>query len=176
MTAAPAKPAEKNDLGTLPNWNLGDLYVSPSDPAIERDLQSLAALSGEFKRQFEGKLSGLSGADLLKALLDFEKMQDLAGRVGSYAQLAYAGNMTDPELARFQQNISERLNNISVETLFFTLELNKIDDAVLAKQLTHGPLQRYQPWLESVRSFRPHQLSDEAERLLHEKSISGRQA
>jgi len=176
MTAAPAKPAEKQDLGLLPNWNLGDLYASPTDPAIERDLQSLATLSGEFKRQFEGKLSGLSGADLLKALLDFEKMQDLAGRVGSYAQLAYAGNMTDPELARFQQNISERLNNISVETLFFTLELNKIDDAALAKQLTHGPLQRYEPWLDSVRSFRPHQLSDEAERLLHEKSISGRQA
>lgn len=176
MTAAPAKPAEKSELGTLPNWNLSDLYASPTDPALERDLQSLAALSGEFKRQFEGKLSGLSGADMLKALLDFEKMQDLAGRVGSYAQLAYAGNMTDPELARFQQNISERLNNISVETLFFTLELNKIDDAALAKQLTHGPLQRYEPWLESVRSFRPHQLSDEAERLLHEKSISGRQA
>ncbi|MDY0872790.1 M3 family oligoendopeptidase [Dongia rigui] len=176
MTAAPAKPAEKSDLGTLPNWNLGDLYASPADPTIERDLQSLAALSGEFKRQFEGKLSALGGADLLKALLDFEKMQDLAGRVGSYAQLAYAGNMTDPELSRFQQNISERLNNISVETLFFTLELNKIDDAVLAKQLTHGPLQRYAPWLDSVRAFRPHQLSDEAERLLHEKSISGRQA
>jgi oligoendopeptidase F len=176
MTAAPAKPIEKQDLGLLPNWNLSDLYASPTDPKIERDLQSLAALSGEFKRQFEGKLSGLSGAELLKALLDFEKMQDLAGRVGSYAQLAYAGNMTDPELARFQQNISERLNNISVETLFFTLELNKIDDAVLAKQLTHGPLQRYAPWLDSVRSFRPHQLSDEAERLLHEKSISGRQA
>jgi oligoendopeptidase F len=176
MTAAPAKPAEKADLGNLPNWNLTDLYAAPSDPAIERDLQSLAALSGEFKRQFEGKLPGLSGADLLKALLDFEKMQDLAGRIGSYAQLAYAGNMTDPELARFQQNISERLNNISVETLFFTLELNKIDDAVLAKQLTHEPLQRYEPWLDAVRAFRPHQLSDEAERLLHEKSISGRQA
>jgi len=176
MTAAPAKSVEKQDLGPLPNWNLGDLYASPTDPTIERDLQSLAATSGEFKRRFEGKLSTLGGADLLKALLDFEKMQDLAGRVGSYAQLAYAGNMTDPELARFQQNISERLNNISVETLFFTLELNKIDDAVLAKQLTHGPLQRYAPWLDSVRSFRPHQLSDEAERLLHEKSISGRQA
>ncbi|MBI2256661.1 MAG: M3 family oligoendopeptidase [Proteobacteria bacterium] len=176
MTAAPAKSVEKAELGTLPNWNLADLYTTPTDPAIERDLQSLAALSGEFKRRFEGKLAGLSGAELLAGLLDFEKMQDLAGRVGSYAQLAYAGNMADPELARFQQNISERLNNISVETLFFTLELNKIDDAVLAKQLTHGPLQRYAPWLDAVRAFRPHQLSDEAERLLHEKSISGRQA
>lgn len=176
MTAAPAKPVEKSELGNLPNWNLADLYTSLSDPAIERDLQSLATLSGKFKRQYEGKLTALSGADMLSALLDFEKMQDLAGRVSSFAQLAYAGNMADPELARFQQNVSERLNNISVETLFFTLELNKIDDVVLATQLTHEPLRRYTPWLEAVRSLRPHQLSDEAERLLHEKSIAGRQA
>lgn len=176
MTAAPAKPVDKADLGPLPNWNLADLYAGTSDPALERDLKSLATQSGEFKRAYEGKLAGLSGVDLLAALTAYEKMQDLAGRVGSYAQLAYAGNMTDPELARFQQNISERLNQISVETLFFTLELNRIEDSVLAKQLTHGPLQRYQPWLDAVRAFRPHQLSDEAERLLHEKSITGRQA
>nr|WP_298686426.1 M3 family oligoendopeptidase [uncultured Dongia sp.] len=176
MTAAPAKAVDKADLGPLPNWNLADLYAGTADPALERDLKTLAAQSGEFKRAYEGKLASLSGADLLAALLSFERMQDLAGKVGSYAQLAYAGNMTDPELARFQQNISERLNQISVETLFFTLELNRIEDAVLAKQLSHKPLQRYQPWLDAVRAFRPHQLSDEAERLLHEKSITGRQA
>jgi oligoendopeptidase F len=176
MTAAPAKTAEKADLGPLPNWNLADLYARPDAPEVERDLKSLAAQSSEFKRRYEGKLANLGGADLLAALKLYEDMQDLAGRVGSYAQLVYAGNMTDPELARFQQNISERLNQISVETLFFTLELNRIDDAVLAKQLAHKPLQRYRPWLDAVRAFRPYQLSDEAERLLHEKSISGRQA
>ncbi|WP_374372223.1 M3 family oligoendopeptidase [Dongia sp.] len=176
MTAAPAKSDPKNDLGALPNWNLADLYARPDAPEIERDLKSLATLAGEFKRGYEGKLAGLSGADLLKALLAYERMQDLAGRIGSYAQLAYAGNMTDPVLARFQQNISERLNEISVETLFFTLELNRIEDKALAKQLEHVPLRRYAPWLDAVRAFRPHQLSDEAERLLHEKAISGRQA
>lgn len=176
MTAAPAKADPKTALGALPNWNLADLYAGPEAPEIERDLKSLATLSGEFKRSYEGKLAGLGGAALLESLLAYERMQDLAGRVGSYAQLAYAGNMTDPALAKFQQTISERLNAISVETLFYTLELNRIEDSVLAKQLEHKPLQRYQPWLEAVRAFRPHQLSDEAERLLHEKSISGRQA
>jgi oligoendopeptidase F len=176
MTAAPAKADPKTALGTLPNWNLADLYAGPDSPEIERDLKSLATQSGEFKRSYEGKLAALSGAALLESLLAFERMQDLAGRIGSYAQLAYAGNMTDATIAKFQQTISERLNAISVETLFFTLELNRIEDVVLAKQLEHKPLQRYQPWLDSVRAFRPHQLSDEAERLLHEKSISGRQA
>jgi oligoendopeptidase F len=176
MTAAPAKSDPKPELGKLPNWNLADLYPSTDAPEIERDLKTLTALAGEFKRDHEGQLAGLSGAALLEALLAYERMQDLAGRIGSYAQLAYAGNMTDPVLARFQQNISERLNEVGVQTLFFTLELNRIEDATLDKQLTHVPLQRYVPWLDSVRAFRSHQLSDEAEKLLHEKAISGRQA
>ncbi|MBL8707548.1 MAG: M3 family oligoendopeptidase [Rhodospirillaceae bacterium] len=176
MTAAPAKADPKAALGVLPNWNLADLYARPDAPEIERDLKALATQAGEFRRSYEGKLAALTGPEMLAALQGYEQMQDLAGRIGSYAQLAYAGNMTDPELARFHQNISERLNDISVETLFFTLELNRIEDAVLERQLEHAPLRRYRPWLDSVRAFRPHQLSDEAERLLHEKAIAGRHA
>src|SRR6201999_1758115 len=62
---------------------------------------------------------------------------------------------------------------ISVEVLFFTLEINKLDDADLGAKLKHGALRRYKPWLDAVRLFRKHQLSDEVERLLHEKHVAG---
>ena len=97
-------------------------------------------------------------------------------RVGSYAQLVYAGNMSDPENGRFYQTIQERITDISAETIFFTLEINRIDDKALEKKLKTPALARYRPWFEAVRSFRPHQLSDEAERLLHDKSVVGRAA
>jgi oligoendopeptidase F len=128
---ADSSPAEAVQLGPLPNWNLSDLYPSPSAPEIEQDLKRAASQAGEFKRAYEGKLSGLSGADFLTAVQQYESLQELMGRLMSYAQLAYAGNMADPELARFQQNVSERVNAISVEVLFFTLEINKLDDADL---------------------------------------------
>jgi oligoendopeptidase F len=176
MAAAPANANEAGELGPLPQWDLSDLYASPEAPELERDLKTLATLSAEFRRRYEGQLAALAGVAMLGAIEDYERVQDLAGRIGSYAQLAYAGNMADPALARFLQNVSERLNLISVETLFFTLELNRVDDAALARQLTHAPLRRYQTWLDALRSFRPHQLSDEAERLLHEKTTTGRQA
>ena len=170
MNAEPAK------LGQLPTWDLTDLYPSPEAPEIERDLKSAAAQAAEFRRSYEGKLKDLDGAGLLNAILAYENLQELLGKLMSYAQLSYAGNMADPELARFQQNLNERVSDISVGTLFFTLELNKLDDANIRVKLTHGALQRFRPWIESVRLFRPHQLSDEVERLLHEKYVVGRAA
>ncbi len=174
--AEPAGSAAKADLGPLPNWNLADLYTGPDAPEITRDLEAAASRSKTFRKAYEGKLAGLSGTSFLATIDEYEAIQELLGKVMSYAQLLYAGNMADAKIARFQQEISERANDISVETLFFTLEINKIEDEVLAKKLEHAPLRRYLPWLDATRAFRPHQLSDEVERLLHEKYITGRAA
>jgi oligoendopeptidase F len=94
----------------------------------------------------------------------------------SYAELTRAGNVADPEIARFFQTMHERINAISTELLFFTLELNRIDDAELDAKAADPALARYRPWLRDVRAFRPHQLSDDLEKLLHEKSVAGRTA
>jgi oligoendopeptidase F len=183
-TIHPAPPRAKSGtgggdttkLGALPNWNLADLYPSPTAPEIEQDLKGAAAQAGEFRRSYEGKLAGLDGAGFLEAVRTYESIQEQLGKLMSFAQLAYAGNMADPDLARFQQNVSERVNAISVEILFFSLEINKLDDANLAAKLQHQPLQRYRPWLDALRLFRPYQLSDEVERLLHEKHVAGSSA
>jgi oligoendopeptidase F len=167
--AAPENPS----LGALPNWNLSDLYKNPTAPEIEQDLKRAAAAAADFRKAYEGKLAAIDGAAFLKAIEEYETIQELLGKLMSYAQLVYAGNMADPELARFQQNINERVNAISVEILFFSLELNKLEDSNLEAKLKHAPLQRYRPWLDAVRLFRPHQLSDEVERLLHEKHVAG---
>jgi oligoendopeptidase F len=118
--AAPDTP----HLGALPNWNLTDLYRSPTAPEIEQDLKRSAAAASDFRKANEGKLADLDGAAFLKAIQEYETIQELLGKLMSYAQLVYAGNMADAELARFQQNINERVNAISVEVLFFSLELN----------------------------------------------------
>jgi oligoendopeptidase F len=160
----------------LPTWNLAELYAGPDAPEVERDLQDAAAKAADFHRQYEGKLASLSGAEFLGAINAYERISEILGRVGIYAQLLYAGDMSNVEYGRFQQNINERSTEISLQTLFFSLEINKLEDADIAAKLKHAPLQRYKPWLDAVRSFRPHQLSDEIEKLLHEKDVVGRQA
>ena len=84
--------------------------------------------------------------------------------------------MTDPETGRFFQNMQEKVNAISTVLLFFTLELNRIEDGELAAKLKDAGLAHYAPWLRDTRAFRPHQLSDDLEKLLHEKSVAGRAA
>ena len=95
----------------------------------------------------------------------------------SFAQLLFAAHRDDPKVGQFYQGVQERVTAIGKRLLFVTLELNKLYDEALASRLSASPrLARFRPWLDSVRSFRPHQLSDEVERTLHEKHVTGRSA
>ncbi len=125
---------------------------------------------------YEGKIGGLDGKALGGAVARFEAMTDLMGRIGSYSGLYYAQDMADPERGRFSQNVSEALNDASSKLVFFRLELNKIEDADLAVKLKEPSLAKYAPWLRDVRAFRPHDLSDELEKFLHDQSVVGSSA
>ncbi|HEU4826734.1 MAG TPA: M3 family oligoendopeptidase [Dongiaceae bacterium] len=160
----------------LPTWNLADLYAGPNAPEVERDLKEAAAKAADFRQQYEGRLPSLGGVEFLAAITAYERIQEILGRLMSYAQLLYAGDMSNNEYGRFQQNVNERATQISLETLFFTLEINKLPDSDVEAKLKHAPLRRYAPWLDTVRAFRPHQLPDELEKMLHERDVVGRQA
>jgi oligoendopeptidase F len=163
-------------LGPLPEWDLSDLYPGRDSAELKRDLARTEADAGAFRERYEGKLQSLSGAALGAAIATYERLQETLGRVMSYAYLVYAGNMEDAEIGRFFQNMQEKVNAISTVLLFFTLELNRIEDRDLEPKLGAAELARYAPWLRDTRAFRPHQLSDELEKMLHEKYVAGRAA
>ncbi len=163
-------------LGELPTWNLSDLYSSPTGPDLDADLKRAAADSESFAKAYEGKVASLDGKALGAAVAKFEALSDLMGRIGSYASLYYAQDQADPERGRFAQNVSEALTDIGTKLVFFRLEINKLDDADLAAKQKDPALAKYGPWLRDLRVFRPHQLSDELEKALHEKYVVGRAA
>jgi oligoendopeptidase F len=174
--AATSVRATDAALGVLPEWDLRDLYPGPEAPELKRDLEASAKASVDFARAYQGKLAGLSASALAEAIGAYEKLSETLGRIGSYADLRQQADTTDAEVARNCQDLRERITEISAQTLFFELELRRIDDDVFAGLLKSPALAHYAPWLRDMRAFRPHQLSDEAERLLHEKSVVGRQA
>tara|TARA_R110002072_G_scaffold259002_6_gene417661 strand:- start:41 stop:1852 length:1812 start_codon:yes stop_codon:yes gene_type:complete len=180
MTTAAANDAEKDPenrvLGDLPVWDLTDLYPGNDSPELAADLDRAAKEAEAFAARYKGKLAGLSGSELGTAIAEYEAVDEIMGRVMSYAQLVYAGNVSDPDVGRFYQTMQERVNDISAHTLFFALELNEIDDKVLGKQLKAAEAARYRPWVDDARLFRPHQLDEEIERLLHDKRVAGRAA
>lgn len=176
MTTAPAEMKNSDTLGDLPVWDLDDLYPGTDSAELNADLDRAAREAGAFSAKYRGKLAGLSGTALGGAIAEYEAVDEIMGRIMSYAQLVYAGNVSDPGVGRFYQTMQERVNDISGDLLFFALELNGIDDRVLAKQMKAAEAAVYKPWVEDARLFRPHQLDEEIERLLHDKYVAGRAA
>jgi oligoendopeptidase F len=173
--AAPASAAASP--APLPEWDLGDLYRSPDAPEVDHDLRQALAAASALEAEYKGKLAELDGQALAALIRRYERLEEQLGRVASYAQLLHAARTDDPEIGRFFQSAQERVNEAATKLLFVTLELNRIEDDALAARLEQSPeLAHYRPWLRDVRSFRPHQLDDEIERVLHEKSITGRSA
>lgn len=162
---------------TAPRWDLSDLFGGPNDPRVGRLLEEAEAEASRLEERYKGRLAELSGDALAELVTAYEAVQERLGRVSSYASLLFAADRDDPEIGRFYQDVEERVNAIETKLLFVTLDLNKLEDEELEARFARSPaLARYRPWIRNVRAFRPHQLSDEVERVLHEKHITGRAA
>ncbi len=158
----------------LPVWDLTDLYPAPDSPELKRDIGDALTQARAFEDRFKGKVSDLDGEALAGAISDYEAIDETLSRVLSYSQLLHAGDVTDPKIGQFYQTMREKATEANGHLLFFTLELNKVSDEALEAKLTESAaLSRYRPWLDALRLFRPHQLSDEVERLLLDKSVAG---
>jgi oligoendopeptidase F len=174
---APADAATSQPtVEVLPTWDLGDLYPAPDSPAVEADFARAEKAARAFAAALQGKLATMSGGVLAAAIADYERIEEVLGRLMSYAQLLFSGDSTNPDIGRFYQTVSERVTAISSNLLFFALELNRLDDAVLDQKLAEPALAKWGPWLRDLRVFRPHQLSDDLEKLLHEKEVTGHTA
>jgi oligoendopeptidase F len=165
--------AASSALGTLPEWNLADLYAAPNAPEFAADMKKGEAEAKVFATKYKGKLAGLDGAALAAALEDYEALSDLLGRTGAYAQLYYVGDTTDPKRAKFYGDVTAKMTEISTALLFFELELNRIEDAALEGAMQVKALAHYRPWIENLRKEKPHQLEDKLEELFLEKSQTG---
>ena len=168
-------------LGDLPEWDLGDLYSGIHAPELQADLDKAARDAAAFESRWKGTLAaeaekGKEGK-LGEALRSFEAIEELIGRIASYAGLVYAGDTSDPQRAKLYGDIQEKMTDASAHLLFFALELNLIDDALILRAMDSDPsFGHYRPWILDLRKDRPYQLEDRIEQLFHEKSITGRGA
>ncbi len=170
-SAAATEPA-------LPEWNLADLYAGMDAPAFAADMEKAAAECEAFAADYRGKLDAMLRApDASQRLFDvlkrYEALDDLLGRIGSYAGLVYFGDTSDPRRAKFHGDAQEKLTAATTHLLFFALELNRIDDSILDAAAGQKPLSHYKPWIDDLRRDKPYQLEDRVEQLFHEKYVSG---
>src|SRR3979411_333325 len=130
------KAAARTRSAKLPEWNLADLYSGIDAPEVTRDLEKMDAECVAFETDYKGKLAEWTAKEgggkwLAEAIRRYEAIDDLAGRLGSYAGLVHAGDSVDPAISKFYGDISERLTNASVHLLFFALELNRTGEGFM---------------------------------------------
>jgi len=167
MNAAVKPPSE-----ALPVWSLEDLYAGRGDPRIEADLANGARINGELAALKGAFVAARAEPAKLGALIDqgvglYQGATDKLWAVGAYAGLASSTARDDPAWARFEADVRTRASQIAADSLFFTLELNELEDAEIAAALkAHPAAARWRSWLRRVRLSRPHELSHDLERLL----------
>ena len=121
-------------------WRLDDLFSGRDDPRIEAELAdaskanaALAALKGAFvaARSEPERLGALiaEGVDL------YERATTRLWAVGAYASLAASVARDDPLWSKFESDIRARSAAIAGEALFFTLELNALDEVEIEAAL-----------------------------------------
>ncbi len=160
--------------GNLPEWNLTDLYPSEDSPELARDMEWLETACAKFANDYEGKLAGLDADGLLAAVQRYEQIDVIAGRIMSFAGLRYYQITTDSDRAKFMADAQDKITAYTTPLVFYGLEFNRLDDDHLAAMLdANADLARYKPVFDRMRAMKPHQLSDELEKFLHDQSTVG---
>ena len=160
--------------GKLPDWDLTDLYPSTDGPEFTRDMAWLNKACADFAAKYEGKLVGLDAAAMLDCVLTYEKIDIVAGRIMSFAGLRYYQNTMDSDRAKFMADAQDKITDFTTPLVFFSLEFNRLEEDHLQHLLdANAALARYKPVFDRMRAMRPHQLSDELEKFLHDASVVG---
>jgi oligoendopeptidase F len=169
--------ASGGGFGDLPDWDLTDLYPSADGPEFAADMAELERACAAFAQTYEGRLGRQDAPSLLACVQEYERIEVIAGRLMSYAGLRYYQNTIDPERAQFMGNAQDKVTTATTPLVFFSLEFNRLDDGHLTRLLaSNADLARYKPVIDRMRAMRPHQLSDELERFLHDESVVGASA
>ncbi len=163
---------------SLPEWNLADLYPAIDAREVRRDLDRAHADAVAFEQDYKGRIVEMAqqkdaGRRLAEAVRRFEALDELTGRLMSFAGLLRAGDTTDPARGKFYGDTYDAITAASLHLLFFPLELNRIDEETLEAAMADPALGHYRPYIDVVRLERPYQLDDRTEQLFHEKAVTG---
>lgn len=159
-------------------WNLSELYSGPEDPQLEADLTKARAQAEAFAHKYRGKVASgaFDGRELAKVLAEYEALAELEHRPSFYASLLFASDTQNSRAQRLVQHTREVATEIGNLLVFFSLELIGLEDQQAAAFLAVPEMAEYRHYLEALRRFKPHTLSEREEQLLNQKQLTSSSA
>lgn len=159
-------------------WNLQELYKSDTDPQIEQDIEAALKSAGNFKTTYYGKIAAedCTVERLLEALNSYEQLIEQMYRPYAMASLLFAGDGRSDGYKALIARVQDAMTRITNQTLFFTLEIQKICESKITSFFTEEKLGRYRHYIESLRLFTPYMLKENEEQIINNKNLSGKTA
>lgn len=157
-------------------WDTTPLYSSPSAPELNQAFEGATSQVAAFRERYRGKVAELSAEGLREALKSYEKLQEDLAVPQLYAHLLFAADSESDLHKRLSQKSQEFGNAMGRELLFFDLEIIQMEEEPFQKLAKNSLLDNYRHFLEVLRKFKAHTLSEREESLLSQKSLTGVQA
>lgn len=152
----------------LIRWDLSILYTDIADPSLDSDLKDLTELAKRFSQNYKGKLAERLGG----AIRDYSEIEMLSGKISSYLFLRESTDLTNAAIKAKHAAFQRELSAVRGEHLtFFELELVQLSDKTLeAYYASDLIVSKHRPWIEHIRTFKPHFLSEPVESALVKRS------
>jgi oligoendopeptidase F len=158
------------------SWDLEPLVGGEGEAGADRLLDEAIERSEAFAAQHAGKIASLDGPGLAAAVQELAQIAELVGRAGSYASLRFSVDTADPANGALMARVQEKATVVETRLLFFELEWAAIDDDRAEALLEADGLELARHHLRTARRYRPHLLTEPEEKVMAEKSVTGREA
>ncbi|PIR42012.1 MAG: hypothetical protein COV30_00650 [Candidatus Yanofskybacteria bacterium CG10_big_fil_rev_8_21_14_0_10_37_15] len=158
---------QKNDAEKI-RWDLSLMYSSIDDPQIDLDVAEIVEKSKTFLISFKGKLGDALG----NAIREYSEIKMFISKVNLYLFLKETENVSDPVVKAKVEKIKQILDQSCGEYLtFFSIELAVLEDEALVRLYEKSKIvEKHRPWIEHLRLFKPHFLSESVESAITKRS------
>lgn len=156
-------------------WDLEPLVDGRGPEGIRALLDEGDRLAAALARS-KGTVADMDAAELASFMTTMGELEELVGRAGSYAALAYSVDTRDPAAGARLQEVEERATAIHNRLVFFELEWAGLPDERVDALLDDDRLAFCRHHLRNARRYRPHLLSEPEEIVMAEKAVTGRNA
>jgi oligoendopeptidase F len=155
-------------------WNLKNLLPAHAGPELERNLSELEQKVKAFE-ELRPKLNpDLDVEDFYEMLEQYEDVYVRAVRLIAYAQLWFTEDTQSQEALGFMGRMDALTTDVQNRTLFFSLWWKGLEDPAADRLAAASGDYRY--YLESMRRFKPHTLSEAEEKVINIKDVNGMNA
>ncbi len=155
-------------------WSLTDLFPSQESSELEKAFQTLEQRVSKFESHRDSLKPDMDVEEFMQILTESEQTTRLAHRLYAFAGLAFSADTQDQDIQALMGRIQQFMAELSNRTLFFDLWWKEVDDKSAKRFMDVAGDYRY--YLEEMRHFKPHTLTEPEEKIINLKNVTGVEA